>query len=134
MKRYHIITMGLLCLVAIAPHVLEAQQSRINHPEIGLLITAQVHNSIHVAIDVYNQPLASLGRLESLPGYQLYYASSQQMIHINPTHWIEMPCVQAFHLIGNFEINRPQSSSISTCGVIRSNPKISRFTIISMSI
>lgn len=135
MKKYHIIAMGLLCLVATSsPQMLDAQDRSLNYPDIGLLIQARVHNSIHIEVDVFVQPLASLGRMELIPGYLINYSSSQQAILMHPTRWNTVPCIQAMSTPDSSEITSSNPFSSTTCGIIRGNSKINRFTIVTMAI
>ena len=135
MKRYHIIVMGILCLVTTSsPQMLEAQESGLNIPEIGILVHARVHNSIHIEVDVFVQPLASLGRMELIPGYIINFTSSQQTMLMHPTRWITVPCVQAIRMADSSEITSSNSFSSTTCGIIRGKSEINRFTFVSMGI
>lgn len=135
MKKYHIIATGLLCLVATSsPQILDAQDRRLNNPDIGLLVQARVHNSIHIEVDVFVQPLASLGRMELIPGYILNYTSSQQAILMHPTRWNTVPCVQTIRTTDSLKFMSSETSTSTTCGVIKSNGEINRFTIVSLGI
>jgi len=127
--------MGILCLVAISsPRMLEAQESGFNFPEIGIIVQAHVHNSIHIEIEVFVQPLSSLGRMELIPGYIINYASSELAMLIHPTRWNAVPCVQTIRISDSLTLISSKNSTSTTCGVITGNSEINRFTIVSMTI